>query len=228
MKKSLKTVSLLLLLLGPCFLFAQDKPSRETITQKGRFGFGIRGSYNFFPEKNSFRGWGTGGNFKLGVSKKVNTEFFMDFINSDDGRSGYRHDHHVGWSVQISPFGNFGEGTVRPYLLAGQCFDLTQVGIHPTRGWSAYYPAQKTPYVFSAAVQMGLGLSAFIHKNMELTFQAQYMIHLGKDVHIDYSPMAVDGAPVLEIEKETKPDGHIILSMTANYYFLRLWKKRNS
>ena len=209
------------LLLAPILTFAQEKP----LSQSGRFGLGLRGTYNFFPGDDTFRGFGTGGQYKIGAGKKVNTEFFLDYISSDDRRNGARNDYHFGWSVQFSPFGNFGEGKVRAYFLGGQCFDFTKVSIQPVRGFGAYFAPQETPYVFSAAIQAGAGLSTFIQKDIELTLQLQYMVHLGKDVHIDYSPMAFDGAPILVNEKITNPEGHLIVSFSVNYYFLRLWKR---
>ena len=220
MKKSLNL--LLMFIAGPLLLWGQ-KP--EPISQSGRFGLGLRGTYNFFPGKDTFRGFGTGGQFKIGAGKKVNTEFFLDYISSNDKRNATRNDYHFGWSVQFSPFGNFGEGKFRPYFLGGQCFDFTKVAIQPVQGMAGYFAPQETPVIFSAAIQAGAGVSTFVQRDVELTLQLQYMIHLGNDVHVDYSPMVIDGTPVLVNEKRTDPAGHLIASFSVNYYFLRLWKR---
>ena len=199
--------------------------TQAQLSQSGRFGLGLRGTYNFFPGKDTFRGFGTGGQYKIGVGKRVNTEFFLDYISSSDKRNGTRNDYHFGWSVQFSPFGNFGEGKIRPYFLGGQCFDFTKVAIQPLATRGGYFPAQQTPAIFSAAIQAGAGVSTFVQNDIELTLQLQYMIHLGNDVHIDYSPTEVDASPLLVNEKHTDPAGHLIASFSINYYFLRLWKK---
>ncbi len=192
----------------------------------GKVGIGLRGAFNFFPAKNDFWGWGSGGHFKLSASKKVNTEWFIDHIQSIDNRSGSRKDYHIGWAVQFSPGkSGFGSSKPIPYFMGGQCFDLTRVTIQPILLKGGSSDPIESPLVFSAAAQLGGGLSWFVHPGLELNLQIQYMLHFGKDVHIDYSPLASDGLPAIDVEKDLVADAHILTTFSCTYYLFRLWKK---
>ncbi len=203
-RKTLTRVSLFPFLLFPLLLSAQEYSS-------GSFALGIRNTLNIFPHNEAI-GIGAGGQFKIGFSDRVNTEWFLDYITSDAGTNAFRQDYHIGWSVQfVFPKTGFGGSKPVPYLLGGQCFDLTRAGI---RG------GETTPLIFSAAAQAGLGLSQFIGEKFELTFQTQYMVHLTKDIHIDES-----GAGEIQVNRGANFEGHLLLTFSANFYFLDLWSK---
>jgi hypothetical protein len=78
-----------------------------------------------------------------------------------------------------------------------------------------------SPLVFSGAAQAGAGLSAFVGKRMELNLQLQYMVHLGKDVHIDDDPLSNLG---YEIHRGLDFKGHILSNLSMNFYLFHLWK----
>lgn len=174
----------------------------------GAFALGMRSTANVFTADEA-RGLGTGGQFKIGVTKHINTEWFADLIESRIRETGYRRDYHIGWSVQFALGGEgFGEvGKVRPYILGGQCFDLTQIGIREV--------TESDP-IFSAAAQLGAGASFFPIDPLELTFQGQWMAHLTKDAHIEWDGPS---GPGIHVEDGINFEGHLLLTLAANFYF---------
>jgi len=180
----------------------------------GAVAIGMRSTANVFTADGA-SGLGAGGQFKIGISKRVNTQWFLDYISSRIEETGYRKDYHIGWSVQFGLGGEgFGEaGKVRPYILAGQCFDLTKVGIQNNT---------ESPLIFSAAAQAGAGISWFPVSPLELTLQGQWMAHLTKDVHIDWDAPT---GPQIHEEKGANFEGHLLFTLAANLYFADLVKK---
>jgi hypothetical protein len=188
----------------------------QNTLEGGRFGLGMRNTVNLWNE-NKMLGMGAGGQFKLAFSPRVNTDFFADIITSRGEALTYRKDYHIGWGVQFAlPKSGFGSHRLVPYLIAGQCFDLTKVG---------FQLHSESPLVFSAAVQGGAGLSSFVHRNVELNLQLQYMMHLTQHVDltygIDQGQLEVD----YEIEKGASTEGHLLATFSMTFYFLRLWRK---
>lgn len=201
-------IGLIIFILVPKISNAQDRQ-----LQAGRFGLGMRNTVNLWSE-NKMIGLGSGGQFKLAFSPKVNTEFFADYISSKGQYNSFRKDYHIGWAVQFAlAKEGFGSRPIVPYLMAGQCFDLTRVGI---------LGGTKSPLVFSAAVQGGAGISAFVHPLMEFNFQLQYMMHMTQHVHLSFDENQVGST---EVEKGASAEGHLLASLTYSVYFLRLWSK---
>jgi hypothetical protein len=179
----------------------------------GSFGLGVRTTGNYFLD-NDMAGLGAGGQFKVGFGSRANTEWFLDYIQSTGQDDAFRRDYHIGWSVQFAlREGGFGSQRFTPYLLGGQCFDLTEVG---------YTRLFKSPLVFSAAAQVGAGLSTFVQPRLELNLQTQYMVHLGKDVHVENDPIL---GKQYHIENGLNFKGHLLLNASLNFYFLQLWNR---
>ena len=178
----------------------------------GAFALGLRTTGNYFLD-NEMQGLGAGGQFKVGFTPRVNTEWFLDYIQSRGEHGAYRQDYHIGWSVLfgLSKEG-FGSKGVTPYVLGGQCFDLTRAGF--TNGG-------RSPLVFSAAVQAGAGVSAFISPRLELNLQAQYMVHLRKDLHVEYD--ATTGGH-FHIHRGLNFKGHLLMNLSMNFYLFHLWR----
>lgn len=180
----------------------------------GAFALGIRSTANKFLDDHVNLGIGAGGQFKFGISDRVNTEWFADYINSSIGDYGFRRDYHIGWSVQFAMnkegFGRVGK--ITPYILGGQCFDLTTVGIRTK---------ENVGPIFSAAAQIGAGGSWFVTEPFEITLQAQYMMHISKDVHIEGSGDTWwTDPPEVHVENGANFLGHLLFTLSANYYFL--------
>jgi hypothetical protein len=209
----MKIQRILILLLG--ILLAHTAWSQQAPGYRaGSFGLGIRTTGNYFLDNDLF-GLGAGGQFKIGFSPRVNTEWFLDYIQSSNQNNGFRRDYHIGWSVQFAlPKDGFGSRRVTPYVLGGQCFDLTEVG------YSGHF---KSPLIFSAAAQVGAGISTFIQPRLELNVQAQYMVHLSKDVHLEEHPE--ENGYHYHIEPGLNFQGHLLLNASLNFYFLQLWNR---
>lgn len=191
----------------------QPLQAQENRLQAGRFGLGMRNAINLWGGNKMF-GIGAGGQFKLSFSPRVNTDFFADIVSSKGQRNSFRNDYHIGWGVQFAlPKDGFGSHRLVPYVMAGQCFDLTEVGVV----WQV-----KSPLIFSAAVQGGLGLSSFVHRNVELNLQLQYMMHLTQHVHLDWDEYNLAS---YEVDKGASAEGHLLTTFSMTFYFLRLWGK---
>ena len=187
--------------------------AQERVYGGGSFGLGIRSTFNYFLE-DGMTGLGAGGQWKLGFTDRVNTEWFFDYITSHSDELGAaRDDYHIGWSVQFAfKKDGFGGTGLTPYVLGGQCFDLTRVETATDR----------TPLNFSAAVQAGLGASWFVHPRVEFTGQAQYMVHLGKDVHAETDD---HGHSHIHESNGFSFLGHGLLTFSCNVYFLKFWNQ---
>ncbi len=186
---------------------------QKTEFQGGKFALGMRNSLNVFGDEGII-GLGAGGHFKLSASRRVNTEWFTDIIQSQGNGDVIRRDYHIGWAVQFAlPKDGFGSHRFVPYLMGGQCFDLTKVGF---RG------QYESPLVFSAAAQAGAGVSHFLSPALELNLQSHYMVHLGKHVHT-----ALDGNGIghVRVEKGVELAGHWLTTFSFSVYFLRLWNR---
>jgi len=206
--KSAFWLALLLVMTGPACLSAQT-----TDFKGGKFGLGMRHRLNVFGDEGIV-GVGAGGHFKLSVSPRVNTEWFVDLIQSQGNGDIIRRDYHIGWAVQFAlPKDGFGSHKFVPYLIGGQCFDLTKVGF---RG------QYESPLVFSAAAQAGLGVSHFMTPALELNLQSHYMVHLGKHVHANLDG---NGIGHVDIDRGTELAGHWLTTFSFTVYFLRLWNR---
>lgn len=206
----------ILLSIALCFLLVNvmDAQSRESLPG-GRLGMGVRTTLNVFESYKP--GLGAGAQWKLSLNKRINTQWFLDYIASREGENVFRKDYHVGWSVQFALLKNgFRGNKVSPYLMAGHCFDLTKVGIADQ---------ETSPLVFTSAAQAGAGVSSFVTDNLELTLQTQYMIHLGKDVHVESETHGSEVHQHIHIDKHPGLEGHLLTTFAVNYYFLQIWNR---
>lgn len=204
------------LLLLPAALWGQNRTKRNFFRQGGNFSLGVRTTVSTFGHGSwKETGYGAGGHFRLQLNNRINTEWFLDFIHTDIARVANRKDYHIGWSVMyylIDPK-DF-KRPVTPYVVAGHCFDHTRIAPNGRSG-----EAQRRG---SSAVQMGLGTHFNITPKFDISLTCQYMLHLGKELHAH-----VEGNEV-HIEKHDNAgwEGHLLISVSANYKFMRLWKPR--
>jgi hypothetical protein len=202
-----------LFLLFPLLGQAQELTVKGT--RSGLLSFGARSTFSLFNDGNWLNaGTGAGGQFRIQVADKVNTEWFLDYITGNVGDFAQRQDLHIGWSVMLYPGKNPSEpGLFQPYVLAGHCFDYTNIKENKNT----------TNYVerWSSAVQGGVGTHVNLSPRMDISGTAQYMIHLGNDVH------AHKEGDVVEIHKENgvNLEGHILINLSVNYKIGDLWKK---
>lgn len=190
---------------------AQDKHT-------GEVSLGGRNVISLFNDGNfDNTGMGMGGQFRVRLSEKINTEWFLDYITTDLNKLANRKDYHIGWSVMYYPT-DVNKQLV-PYVIAGHCFDYTRV--------SEYSNTSNSVERWSSAVQMGLGNHFKLTNKLDFSASAQYMIHMGGDIHVDDTWLAEPPSQII-IEKHEGMDleGHILISLSINYNLGKLWSKK--
>lgn len=195
------------------------------LEQKGYLTMGIRNTLSTFNGGSfDYNGMGIGGHFRVPIIPRINTEWYADYITNNIGGMGHRTDVHIGWSVMyyvLSPYKlqHTSKNPVtrlrkfNPFVETGHCFDYG--GIYRNGDQS---PAAKR---WSSAVQAGFGTHYNLTPRFDLTLKAQYMMHLGNDIHGHVR----NG--VLEIEEHEHGgiEGHLLFSFSVNYKLVRIWTK---
>ncbi|MFA5574982.1 MAG: hypothetical protein WC994_08005 [Brumimicrobium sp.] len=179
--------------------------------QGGLLSAGVRTTMNVFGHHNQgVSAFGAGGQFRLQFANRVNSEWFFDYTRGSIGDIGNRTDWHVGWSVmyyftdKISP-------PVKPYILAGHCFDRTVV--RDNRDPSIQMVKN------SSAIQAGAGVHFNLTERLDITLVTNYMFHLGKDLHAH----AHGDELHLELKKGTGIEGHVLINLGINFKIADLW-----
>lgn len=186
---------------------------------QGTLQVGMRTTMSLFNHDGG-PGFGVGGQFRLWLFKKLNTEWFADYINTDLDGLGKRVDAHIGWSVMFYPFEGLLQNKFNPYIIAGHCFDLTKVTPYNTITDLRTDEGMKRG---SSATQMGLGLHYNISEKFNITLTSQYMIHLGGNVHTHIDDH--NGVRELHIEKTSgfSMEGHLLTTLSLNVRLGDLW-----
>lgn len=192
-----------LLLLSVC-LSAQNNA--------GTFSLGTRNTISMFNEDDAV-GKGIGGQFRIQFSDRLNSEWYFDYITSKTDQT-FRNDYHIGWSVMLYTRNNYAfDHLFQPYLIAGHCFDLSKVSEQNNKTNSAKR--------LSMATQAGLGTHINITPKLDCSLSGQYMLHFGKDIETE-----IDGGQVIIAKTDhSHADGHLLLTVSFNYKFFRLWNK---
>lgn len=188
-----------------------SQPMKIKNTQGGIFSVGLRTTASAFNgAEMSNLGTGVGGQFRVQVADRVNTEWFLDYITGEVGDFASRIDYHIGWSVmyyltkKLDPF-------IKPYMVVGHCFDKTVLidnSNHLNR-------ITKN----SSAIQAGAGLHVRVSQRFDVSLNTQYMMHLGEDVHAHYE----HGQVHFEKERGTGLEGHFLMHLGLNYKIADLW-----
>ncbi len=205
---------ILLLVLLPLGIAAQDTEENKNA---GRFMLGFRSTMSAFSDIG-YTGFGTGAQVRVQLGPKLNTEWYYDHIQTDIGGLGRRVDEHIGWSVMYYAFGQKTEkGKFTPYMEAGNCFDYTSVRANYTNGAFASRG--------SAAVHLGMGTHFNLSERADITFKAQYMLHLGSGIEEAIETNDITQAKTLVITKGGAAlDGHLLLTCSVNFLIADLWK----
>jgi hypothetical protein len=191
-------------------LFAQLDESAD-FKSAGTVSLGTRNTFSMFNDDPGI-GVGIGGQYRIQLSDRINTEWFFDYITSKNKTYTNRNDYHIGWSVMYYPgstvdFSNL----LQPYIVAGHCFDYSKV-------WEQ---KNKTNYAdrWSMATQAGIGTHINITRFLDCSLSAQYMLHFGKEIKttIDKDIVAI------EKQNYTSPDGHFLCTVSFNYKLFHLW-----
>lgn len=206
-------------------LFAQEKsPSRFSggTNPAGTLTLGMRTTLSHFTDDGS--GLGTGGQFRLRLSPRVNTDWFADYITvpvQGIARSDYV---HIGWSVMyyLAEPKPFPTGKFQPFILAGHCFDYNKKTIF------AYQFTQsgttESADRWGSAIQTGLGFHVHLSPQFEVTLKSQYMIHLTSELELVRVP-GFGYTHKLERAQSNSLEGHLLSTISLNYSIARLWGK---
>jgi len=203
----------ILLVLGVSNTFSQ-----KIYAEKGNIELGLRTTSSVFGH-DPYNGLGIGGQTRVQITDYLNTEWFVDWITIDLAGAGTRKNAHIGWSVLFYPkkMGKF-----IPYLIAGHCFDYAKVTPLSTQYLDRSHDEVTR---WSSAVQMGLGSHYYLNDRFNLSFSAQYMMHLGN--HLEYELLETEKGYYLETNKDKhtgeRLEGHVLLTLSLNYKIADLW-----
>ena len=219
--KSFLTILFFCLFLLAAYAQEDNLPSSDL---KGRFSLGVRSTQSLFGS-SGYTGMGFGGQFKIRLGKRLNTEWFADHIKTDLGGLGHRETAHIGWSVMFYPFSyEIKKGAFLPYLLAGHCFDFAKINGYQHIG-NAEISTKFETKRWTSAVQIGVGTSYHLSERFDLSFSAQYMSHLGNDLHIEkLEPEDHEvGNYLLSVDDHDQltMEGHLLLTLSLNYILIR-------
>ena len=165
---------------------------------------GTRNTFSAFNSDEAF-GKGIGGQTRVQLGKRLNTEWFLDYITSKTTFTS-RNDYHVGWSLMFYFKNNYDfTHLFQPYILAGHCFDKTQVFELNNRSNQASR--------WSMATQAGVGTHINITPKFDCSLACQYMLHFGKDIESDFN----NDKLVIQKTDHTNMDGHLLASISFNY-----------
>ena len=179
--------------------------------QGGLLSLGVRSTISAFNDSktNNF-GKGIGGQFRMQLSERVNTDWFFDYLTSDIGSVAHRTDYHIGWSVLFYPYLKENQ-LFKPYILAGHCFDYSYMVDNVDKNNFAER--------WSSAVQAGIGTHVNITKRIDLSLTSQYMIHLGGHIH----PIINQNSVSFQNETGVSLEGHLLITVGFNYKLIDLW-----
>ncbi|HRH01571.1 MAG TPA: outer membrane beta-barrel protein [Bacteroidia bacterium] len=209
-----KLIQLLLLL--PLLGMAQTKIKLDK--ESGYFQLGVRNTASAFSDDGAM-GFGYGGQFRIRLSKRINTDWYADYLTTNIQNVARRTDGHIGWSVLAYPFNcEMIRGRITPYVLAGHCFDYTKVSQNGATNFKDR---------LSSAVQAGCGMHYNITNQTDISLTGQYMMHIGQDIHAHVTQ--VDQLTFVEIEKQNVSgvEGHLLINLSLNVKLFDMWGQAN-
>lgn len=193
----------------PLALFSQ--PLNIKNNDGGLISVGVRTTVSAFNHGvASNLGMGVGGQFRLQFADRVNSDWFFDYITGNVGDFAYRTDYHIGWSVLFYPIIK-PDMKVKPYFLAGHCFDYTKLVDNKNR--------LNSMDRWSSAVQGGAGVHFNLSSRLDLSFVTQYMLHLGNHVEAHLE----NGNVEFHAHKGSSLEGHLLFHVGVNYKIADLW-----
>lgn len=196
-------------------------------TENGMVSLGVRSTLSTFGH-NGENGKGFGGQMRIRFAKRVNTEWFADYINNDVKNVAKRTDAHIGWSVLFYPGNTTQEkGRFVPYLLAGHCFDYTQFQAYEQHAHDNHtHDAGETPKKidrWSSAVQAGAGIHYFISNRLDASFTTQYMSHLGNDIEVNTHQHSPNNPVAFKHKHGGSLEGHLLFTLSINIKLIDVW-----
>lgn len=164
-------------------------------------------------------GLGLGTAFRIQISKRLNSEWYGDFIKTQYKGKVFRWDRHLTNSLMyyFRKLDTY-KHKFHPFVSASVfCLDITKV--------EEVKPGGKSLERFSFSQQFGLGTHYFVTERFDLSIYAQYYNHLGNDIKIkEYD----DGTIELVAEKgRISLEGHMFFVFSVGYRLADLWGKEN-
>jgi opacity protein-like surface antigen len=205
-----------------CSLFSSAQEMKIKKNFGGVLSVGGRSTLSTFNDgKWGDIGTGSGGQFLVQLSNRINTAWFFDYITGGVGDFANKTDYHIGWSVMYYLIPNTSvteDDTVitktpkiQPYILAGHCFDYSNIKDNTNNTNFAER--------WSSAVQAGLGTHFNLTNRLDVNVQGQYMIHLGNDI----DAQKVNDKVVLTKNPGVNLQGHILITVGVNFKIADLW-----
>lgn len=173
-------------------------------TDDSRFSLGVRSTFSAFSDDG--QGLGTGGQFRIRFTDRVNSDWFGDYIVINQNNQIKSEYAHIGWSVLFYPWENT-FGRIQPYILAGHCFDYNKKTL-------IAFPQQGADR-WGSAIQSGFGTHFFLSSQMDVSLSAQYMIHLTKEL---ISEQTATGTVITQAPGNAF-EGHLLCTLSMNYRF---------
>jgi len=203
--------TLLFVLLANVTLHGISQPLRVKNSDGGIFSLGVRTTVSLFNDSETSNfGTGVGGQFRLQLSERINTDWFFDYLTGDVKSLAHRTDYHIGWSVLFYPYLKEKQ-LFKPFILAGHCFDYSKMVENVNRTNFAER--------WSSAVQMGIGTHINLSQRLDFSLMGQYMIHLGNHLHADVHNNQLE----FHSEKGASLEGHLLITMGFHYKIVDLW-----
>ena len=215
--RKLKTLLVLLMsLLCTVPMVAQEK---ATNGQSGYFSITRRSSVSMWSLNQwKLSGLGLGTAFRIQFSRRLNSEWYADFIKTQYKGKVYRWDRHLTNTLMyyFRDLDTF-KHKFHPFISASVfCLDFTKI--------EEVGPGGKSLQRFSFSQQFGLGTHYFLTERFDISFYAQYYNHLVNDIHIEEQE---DGTIDLVATKgRISLEGHMFLVFSVGYRIGDLWEKR--
>lgn len=199
------------------FIFTIIQITSFSQNDNGTISIGMRSTISLFDhDKTTSVGYGAGGQFRIQVLDRLNTEWFLDYLQQDLGEIAFRKDLHIGWSLMFYPWllkDKEKLQVIKPYIAAGHCFDWSELVLKDYRNIKGNK--------FGSAIQFGVGTHINLSESFDITLLSQYMIHLGKDVQLHYDNST--HSHNIKTEEHTDAYGHLLITFGINYKIGRLW-----
>lgn len=196
--------------------------------ETGEVELGIRSTLSLFDEEFNL-GIGYGGQIRFRAGKRIQTEWYADYIKTKVPNFGHRETVHIGWSVLMYPFNTISvKSSAVPYLLAGHCFDYAKLEESHTAG---VVDDHEHDYVnekrLSSAVQMGLGSHFYLADNFNLSISAQYMYHIGNELTVKSGETEIESGHdhLFGNKPNVLLEGHVLVTASLNFYIADLVKR---
>lgn len=176
----------------------------EKIRFKPVVSVGTRNVISFLSSQGGI-GKGIGGHMRIQLSRRINTEWFFDYVTSKNEPT-VMNEYHVGWSLMYYlKKDNDYSNLLQPYIMAGHCFDNINV-------FEINNKANKQSAV-NMATTAGLGMHINITRRFDCSISGQYMLDFGKEI----IKKTEGDALTLTKSGHTTVDGHPLITISINY-----------